>query len=139
MSATSAEYPQRQHRRPAESRRARVRTDQLSDNICGRGVRLRVEGTQARDYCRRDHGRTLPSWRVAALSDELIAFLPTGRAISPVTGTDWEGAGVTPDLSIEAEHGLAAAHRAALRTLLDDGCLDQELAAEADTILAASD
>jgi retinol-binding protein 3 len=28
------------------------------------------------------------------------AFIPTGRPISPITGTDWEGTGVIPDIEI---------------------------------------
>jgi hypothetical protein len=37
------------------------------------------------------------------------AFIPNGRSISPVTGTNWEGTGVTPDAPAIADRALAAA------------------------------
>ncbi len=33
-------------------------------------------------------------------------FVPTGRAINPVTGTNWEGVGVKPDVLVAAEDAL---------------------------------
>jgi tetratricopeptide (TPR) repeat protein len=39
------------------------------------------------------------------LDDRLEAFISTGRALNPVTGTNWEGVGVEPD--IEAPLGQA--------------------------------
>lgn len=71
------------------------------------------------------------------LDDELVAFIPTGRAINPVTGANWEGTGVTPDISAEAVRAPDTAHRHALRSLLDAGALDRELAAEATAVLDA--
>jgi hypothetical protein len=47
------------------------------------------------------------SYRLAA---HFIAAIPNGRAVNPVTGTNWEGAGVAPD--------IPAASDAALRTTL---------------------
>jgi hypothetical protein len=35
--------------------------------------------------------------------------VPTARSINPVTGTNWEGAGVEPDVAIAAEDALKAA------------------------------
>ncbi len=47
----------------------------------------------------------------------LQVFLPTGRAINPVTGTNWEGVGVTPDIATTADEaydrGLDLARAAA--------------------------
>jgi tetratricopeptide (TPR) repeat protein len=37
------------------------------------------------------------------------AFVPTGRAINPVTGTNWEGTGVAPDVDVPAEDALDVA------------------------------
>ncbi len=34
------------------------------------------------------------------LSDHLSAFIPNGRAINPITKSNWEGAGVAPDLVV---------------------------------------
>jgi hypothetical protein len=40
-----------------------------------------------------------------------------GRAVSPVTGTNWEGTGVTPHVEVPAADALTTAHRLALATL----------------------
>jgi len=37
---------------------------------------------------------------------ELGVFIPTGRAINPVTKTNWEGTGVTPEVKTSAEDAL---------------------------------
>ena len=39
----------------------------------------------------------------------LEAFIPIGRSINPLTGTDWEGKGVTPDIDTPTEQALALA------------------------------
>jgi hypothetical protein len=41
----------------------------------------------------------------------VMAFIPTGRAESPVTGSNWEGRGVQPDLEVPDADALAAALR----------------------------
>ena len=43
----------------------------------------------------------------------LTLFLPTGRAINPITKTNWEGVGVKPDVAVEADEALEVAHRLA--------------------------
>jgi C-terminal processing protease CtpA/Prc len=45
------------------------------------------------------------------------AFIPVGRAINPLTGTDWEGSGVIPDISIPQEQALTAAYYLALQAI----------------------
>ncbi|HEX5753082.1 MAG TPA: S41 family peptidase [Archangium sp.] len=50
----------------------------------------------------------------------LLAFIPFGRAVNPITGTNWEGTGVTPDIQVPADQALAAAHRDALKKLQDN-------------------
>ncbi|MCP3143230.1 S41 family peptidase [Pyxidicoccus xibeiensis] len=47
----------------------------------------------------------------------VLAFIPFGRAVNPITGTNWEGTGVTPDLQVAADRALDAAHVEALKTL----------------------
>lgn len=46
------------------------------------------------------------------------AFIPIGRTINPVTGTNWEGVGVTPDISIPQEQAFKAAYHMALQSIL---------------------
>jgi C-terminal processing protease CtpA/Prc len=46
-----------------------------------------------------------------------IVFVPRGRAISPVTKTNWEGTGVTPDVEIKSESALEQAQILALQKL----------------------
>src|SRR5206468_11911867 len=53
------------------------------------------------------------------LSDHFGAFVPNGRAINPVTQTNWEGTGVAPDIAVAADQALAAAYRAALGKLAE--------------------
>jgi len=36
-------------------------------------------------------------------------FVPGGRARNPITGTNWEGVGVIPDVAVPAENALKAA------------------------------
>jgi hypothetical protein len=52
------------------------------------------------------------------LSPRFGVRVPTGRAISPITGTNWEGVGVTPDVAVPAAAALDTAHRAALQQVL---------------------
>ncbi len=51
------------------------------------------------------------------LSDHLAAFIATGRAINPITKTNWEGTGVQPDLATPPNEALREAHLAALKKL----------------------
>ena len=44
--------------------------------------------------------------------------VPTGRSISPVTHTDWEGTGVTPDVRIDPDKALDRAQLALLEKLV---------------------
>jgi retinol-binding protein 3 len=40
------------------------------------------------------------------LNDHFAAFVPSGRAINPISKTNWEGVGVKPDLEAPAEDAL---------------------------------
>jgi hypothetical protein len=53
------------------------------------------------------------------LNEHFAAFIATGRAINPVTKTNWEGVGVRPDSTAKAGEALRAAHRMALRKLIE--------------------
>ena len=52
------------------------------------------------------------------LNEHFGAFVPTGRAISPITKTNWEGTGVTPDVSVPADQALITARLMALKKSL---------------------
>ena len=49
------------------------------------------------------------------ISEHFGMFVPTGRAISPITKTNWEGTGVTPDIAVPADHALLVARLMALK------------------------
>jgi C-terminal processing protease CtpA/Prc len=53
------------------------------------------------------------------VNEHFQVFVPTGRAINPVTGTNWEGTGVKPDIETTFAHALKTAHLSALRKLLE--------------------
>lgn len=48
-------------------------------------------------------GGTIP------IGDGFMMFLPTGRAINPITGTNWEGVGVKPDIEVASSKALEKA------------------------------
>ncbi|MGQ0650471.1 MAG: S41 family peptidase [Gemmatimonadaceae bacterium] len=47
------------------------------------------------------------------LGNGFVVFVPSGRAINPITKTNWEGTGVRPDLAVPSDQAREAAHRAA--------------------------
>jgi hypothetical protein len=49
------------------------------------------------------------------ISEHFVMFVPTGRAINPITKTNWEGTGVTPDISVPADQALLVARLMALK------------------------
>ncbi len=53
------------------------------------------------------------------LSEHFGAFIPTGRAVSPVTKTNWEGTGVEPDVKVPADQALKTAQVMALRKAVE--------------------
>ncbi|PSK93592.1 S41 family peptidase [Taibaiella chishuiensis] len=52
------------------------------------------------------------------LSDRFTIFLPYGRSIDPITKTDWEQKGVTPDIAVPAKDALLRAQITALRKMV---------------------
>ena len=51
------------------------------------------------------------------LNEHFAAFIATGRAINPVTKTNWEGVGVKPDVAVKPEDAVREAHVKAITTL----------------------
>jgi C-terminal processing protease CtpA/Prc len=56
--------------------------------------------------------------RAAPISPTLVMTLPHARSINPVTGTNWEGTGVVPDVAVPAGQARDVAHGLALRHVL---------------------
>jgi hypothetical protein len=52
------------------------------------------------------------------INPNLVAVIPVGRSINPITKGDWEGGGVKPDVAIAADKALTKANALALRQLL---------------------
>ncbi len=48
------------------------------------------------------------------LTENFGIFIPTGRAINPITKTNWEGVGVEPDVKVPQEQAMKAAYLLAL-------------------------
>lgn len=53
------------------------------------------------------------------LAEGLEIFVPHGRAINPISGTNWEGTGVEPDIAVPKDAAFTTAYRAALEQVLD--------------------
>jgi hypothetical protein len=56
---------------------------------------------------------------VRPINDQFHLILPHGRAINPITKTNWEGVGVTPDIPIAADEALDVAHEHALKRIAE--------------------
>lgn len=53
------------------------------------------------------------------LSDHFTAFIPVGMAENPITKTNWEGVGVTPDIKCDPKDSLKQAQIMAIQKLLE--------------------
>lgn len=53
------------------------------------------------------------------LENGFLAFIPNGRAVNPITKTNWEGTGVKPDIPIAAANALTEAHQLALKAVIE--------------------
>jgi hypothetical protein len=59
------------------------------------------------------------------VTEQFGVWVPAGRAVNPVTGKNWEGTGVIPDVPVAADDALRTAHLRALNRILA-GEKDQE-------------
>jgi retinol-binding protein 3 len=67
---------------------------------------------------------------VRRITDHFGIWVPNGRAINPITKTNWEGTGVEPDVKVAAADALSTAHLDALqkvRSTVDDARLHEEI------------
>ncbi len=53
------------------------------------------------------------------VAEHLEATIPVARTVDMVTGTNWEGTGVTPDVDVTAEQAFDEAYARALRSVAD--------------------
>lgn len=53
------------------------------------------------------------------MTENFGVFIPTGRAINPITKTNWEGTGVKPDVEVPADQALKTAYLMALNKSLE--------------------
>src|SRR6266498_1131203 len=68
--------------------------------------------------------------------DHFVVFVPMGRAINPVTKSNWAGTGVEPDFKVAADQALKTAHLIALEKAASKGSGDQGVAMPADSVSA---
>ena len=62
-------------------------------------------------------GGAHPGGSVVA-TDRFMVWVPTGRAINPITNTNWEGTGVSPHIKTSAAEALDVAYLNALESLM---------------------
>jgi retinol-binding protein 3 len=61
----------------------------------------------------------------ARINDHFLVFVPTGRAINPITKTNWEGTGVKPEIAVPADQALETAHQKAIDQILEKAPSDE--------------
>ena len=73
---------------------------------------------------------------VRRLDPNFSVFIPTGRAINPITKTNWEGKGVKPEVEVSAESALKTAQEMAIKRLISQA-KDPAKAADLTKVLAS--
>jgi hypothetical protein len=61
------------------------------------------------------------------IAESFVCFIPNGRAINPITNTNWEGVGVIPDVKVSKEDALNSAHKLALDSLMKSSTNEEEI------------
>jgi retinol-binding protein 3 len=80
------------------------------------------------------HGTT-----IYRITDHASASIPFCRAINPVTKTDWEEAGVKPDVAVPANQALLTAHLLALKKALTKYADKPDVADSLKTVIAGKE
>jgi hypothetical protein len=52
------------------------------------------------------------------IADKYVLYVPYARAINPITKSNWEGTGVSPDVTVKADQAYDTAYRLAIEKLL---------------------
>ena len=94
---------------------AGLRAHRSSHLLRRRGVRLQHEGDRPGDAGGgTDRRRRAPELDGPA-DRPLRAHRPHARSVNPITGTNWEGTGITPDVAVREDEAYPVAYRTALR------------------------
>ena len=70
------------------------------------------------------------------VSQHLAIFIPDGRPINPITGTNWEGVGIAPDVEIDPSNALEHARTLALQRIRSANTTHANRSVETDTLAA---
>ncbi|MGB7294021.1 MAG: S41 family peptidase [Candidatus Aminicenantales bacterium] len=54
-----------------------------------------------------------------SVNDYFLVWVPMGRAVNPITKTNWEGTGIVPDIAVERDKALEKARTVALEKLIE--------------------
>ena len=54
-------------------------------------------------------------------TERFTVWVADGKAVNPITETNWEGTGVKPHIQVPANEALVAAHEHALESMIEDG------------------
>jgi hypothetical protein len=76
------------------------------------------------------------------VNDYFLVWVPSGRAVNPISKTNWEGTGIEPHLSVPRDKALDKAHSTALEKLMektDDMDKKRQLNWALDSIKAKTD
>jgi C-terminal processing protease CtpA/Prc len=68
------------------------------------------------------------------INEHFSVNVPTGRVINPISGTNWEGVGVQPDVETSSDMALATAHLLALESGVSENWVPR-IRAEATTAI----
>lgn len=52
------------------------------------------------------------------VNDDFLIWVPTGRAVNPITKTNWEGTGIAPDIAVAQDKALDKARALALEKMI---------------------
>jgi len=70
------------------------------------------------------------------ISRAVMIGIPFARSVNPVTGTNWEGTGVTPDVAVPEDEAYDVAYAKALRHVLAQDDVPPPVARQARDVLA---
>ncbi|MFY9608718.1 MAG: hypothetical protein WAU45_08910 [Blastocatellia bacterium] len=57
--------------------------------------------------------------RRASFKQHFAIWVPSGRAINPISKTNWEGTGVKPDVDVPADQALKVPHIAGMKNVVE--------------------